>query len=53
MRLNDELRHELEVRLSTIETERESDPAYRDLPVTDEWAFKLLLLACIIAFLLL
>ncbi|MGH8679752.1 MAG: hypothetical protein ACREUQ_15565 [Burkholderiales bacterium] len=53
MRLSNELRLELEERLSTIEREREADPAYRDLPVIDAWAFKLQVVACIVAIFLL
>jgi hypothetical protein len=52
MRLSNELRRELEERLSTIEAEREADPAYRDLPAIDEWVFRLLVLAGIAAMLL-
>ena len=53
MRLSNELRRELEERLSTIDTEREADSAYRDLPALDEWAFRLLVLAGIFVILLL
>lgn len=53
MRLSNELRRELEERLSTIEIEREADPAFRDLPSIDEWLFRLLVLACIVAIFLL
>jgi hypothetical protein len=49
MRLSHELRRELEERLSTIDIEQETDPAYRDLPAIDEWIFRLLILAGIVA----
>jgi len=53
MRLSTELHRELEERLSTIDIEREADPAYRDLPAIDEWLFRLLVLAGVVAILLL
>lgn len=49
MRLSNKLRRELEARLSAIESERDVDPAYRDLPAIDEWALKLLVAAAIAA----
>jgi hypothetical protein len=53
MRLSKELSRELEERLSTIKNERQSDPAYRDLPAPDDWAFRLLVLAGILGLFLL
>jgi hypothetical protein len=53
MRLNDELRRELERRLSTIEKEHASDPAFKKLPVADELALRILFIVAVVVFLLL
>ena len=53
MRLNDELHRELEMRLSNIETEQVSEPAFKDLPVADELALRILFIVAVVVFLLL